>query len=49
MSNVALLFPGQGSQIIGMGRDFSNLPIHTLQKICEEVSTKVNILSVLLV
>ncbi|MDM5277043.1 ACP S-malonyltransferase [Paenibacillus silvae] len=24
MSNVALLFPGQGSQIIGMGRDFWN-------------------------
>lgn len=22
MSNVALLFPGQGSQMVGMGRDF---------------------------
>ncbi|WP_405169954.1 ACP S-malonyltransferase [Paenibacillus sp. FSL H8-0280] len=37
MSNVALLFPGQGSQVVGMGRDFWN-NFDVAKKLFEEAS-----------
>jgi len=41
MSNVALLFPGQGSQMIGMGRDFWN-NFDVAKKLFEEASDAIS-------
>ncbi|WP_339297169.1 ACP S-malonyltransferase [Paenibacillus sp. FSL R5-0623] len=41
MSNVALLFPGQGSQMVGMGRDFWN-NFDVAKKLFEEASEAIS-------
>lgn len=41
MSNVALLFPGQGSQMVGMGRDFWN-NFDVAKKLFEEASDAIS-------